>query len=369
MTNNRSVTTANKHQESISISSMYHVAKRRRTNVSAPIASFDLTVTGQDCRVQQTKHLSFQDAGHLIQLSCNISSSNSWNDAADGIDEGDDGSHYTREQPLHLLVDRHDARTLMDELSFQQLCHQRLGPSFNADGVINKASSGCHQRGKFEEEGSRDEIDQRNFERFGMLPAEYEACTTIGKPDDDENGKQDGSSGGDQEVNDEPFEPTEEQRRGIPNGMILPRTMRQHNIIELTAARVANNHQLEIILKLKQSNNTQLSFINPTDDLHPYYLHLKDKCDSKTQASDEVNSIVSERKSGGLTSLLAGYESSSSDDEDTQKEVAELKGCVESTTSTPRERTSDEQILKNGRLERLRQWKESKNLPATNDNK
>ncbi len=362
MTNSRSVNTTKKYQGSIS--SMYHAAKRRRTKVSAPKASFDLTVTGEDCSIQQTKHLSLQETGHLIQLSFNNTTSSSWNNAADGIDEGDGGSHNKREQPLHLLVDRHDVRTLMDEFSFQQLCHQRLGPSFNADGVINKASSGCHHRGKFEEEGSQEEIDQRNIKRFGMLPAEYQASTSIGKPDNEENSRQDDS----QEVNDEPFEPTEEQRRGIPDNMILPRTKREHNIIELTAARVANNRQLEIILKLKQSNNAHLSFIHPTDDLHSYYLHLKDKSGSKTQASVEVNSIDSERKSGGLNSLLAGYESSSSE-EDTEKEVTELKDCVECTTSIPQERTSDEQMLRNERLERLRQWKKSKNLQTTNDNK
>ncbi len=351
---------------------MYHAAKRRRTNVDAPKASFDLTVTGQECRVQQTKHLSLQETSHnIIQLSCNNSSSSSWNNAADGINEGDGGSHCTREQSLHLLVDRHDARTLMDELSFQQLCHQRLGPSFNSDGVINKSSTGCHYRGRFVEEGSQEETDQRNNERFGML-AEYQACNTIGKPDVEENGTQHDSSRDDQEVNDEPlFEPTEKQRKSLPNDMILPRTTKQNNIIELTAARVANNHQLEIILKLKQSNNTNLSFINPTDELHPYYLHLKDKCGNKAEASDEVNSIGSERKSGGINSLLAGYESSSSDEEDTSKKVTELKDCsaVDCTTSIPQERRSDEQILRNERLERLRRWKESKNLPATNDTK
>lgn len=350
---------------------MYHTAKRRRTNVDAPKSSFDLTVTGQECRVQQTKHLSLQETGHIIQLTCNNNISGSWNNAADGIDEGDGGSHSTIEQPLHLLVDRHDARTLMDELSFQQLCHQRLGPSFNSDGVIHKASSGCHRRCKFEEEGSREEIDQRNNERFGMR-AEYQACTTIGKPDVEENGKQYDSSRDEQEVNDGPFEPTEEQRKSLPNDMILPRTTKQNNIIKLTAARVANNHQLEIFLKLKQSNNTSLSFINPADELHPYYLHLKGKCGNKAQASEEVNNC-SEKKSGGLNSLLAGYESSSSDEEDTNKEVTELKDCsavdADCTTSIPQERTSDEQILKNERLERLRKWKESKNLPATNDTK
>ena len=349
---------------------MHHLAKRRRTKVNAPKpSSFDLTITGEVCIVQQKNQLSSQETGHLIQLSYNDVTSNSWNNDVDESDEDDGGSHDKRKQPAHFLVDRHDARTLMDELSLQQLCHKRVGPSFNTDGVINRAS-GCHHGGELEEEGSREEIDQRNSERFGMLPAEWKACNTIGKPDVEENDKAEhhDTCEDNKEIDDDPFEPTEEQRRGIPNDMILPRTMRQHNIIELTAARVANNHQLEIFLKLKQSNNNHLSFIHRADDLHPYYLHLKGKCCGENQASDEANSSVSEGKSG-LNVLLAGYESSSSDDEDTDK-VTELK--VGPAASIHREKTnddeSDEQIRKDERLERLRQWKISKNLQSADDN-
>mmetsp|Transcript_1372 Transcript_1372/g.2200 ORF Transcript_1372/g.2200 Transcript_1372/m.2200 type:complete len:353 (+) Transcript_1372:154-1212(+) len=351
---------------------MHHLAKRRRTKVNAPKpSSFDLTITGEVCRVQQKNQLSSQETGHLIQLSYNNVSSSSWNTYGDENDEDDGGSHGTRKQSAHLLVDRRDARTLMDELSLQQLCHKRLGPSFNTDGVINRAS-GCHHGGELEleEEGSREEIDQRNVERFGMLPAEWKACNTIGKPDVEENDKAEhhDTCEDNKEIDDDPFEPTEEQRRGIPNDMILPRTMRQHNIIELTAARVANNHQLEIFLKLKQSNNNHLSFIHRADDLHPYYLHLKGKCSGEKQASDKANSSVSEGKSG-LNVLLAGYESSCSDDEDTGK-VTELK--IGSAASISREQTnddeSDEQIRKDERLERLRQWKISKNLQSADDN-
>lgn len=327
-------------------SSMHHAAKRRRTTVNAPTRSFDLTITGEACRVQQKTQLS--ESGHLIQLSYNNASSSIWNNTASDIDEGDGGSHDTRKQPTHLLVDRYDARTLMDEISLQQLCNQRLGPSFNTDGVI-KASYGCRRRAgevKVDKEGFREEIDQRNIER-----------TTISKTDVKKS-----ESG--QEINDEPlFQPTEEERRSIPNDVLLPRTLKQHNIIELTAGRVANNPQLEIFLKLKQSNNTQLSFINPADELHPYYLHLKGKCTGENQASDDAKSVAEERK-GGLNMLLAGYESSSSD-EDTGKEVTELKdqSAPACTASIPKQQTNNEhKIRRDERLERLRQWKKLKNI-------
>jgi len=338
---------------------MHHTAKRRRTEDNAPAPSFDLTITGEACRVQQKKQSSLQESGHLIQLYYNNVTSSSWNDAAGEIDEGDGGSHDTRKEPMHLLVDRHDARTLMDELSLQQLCHQRLGPCFNTKGVI-KASSECRHRGEVIEEASQEEIDQRNIERFGMPPVDHKSCTTGGKI-----GGQGDTPEGIQEINDEPFQPTEEQRRGIPTDVLLPKTMRQHSIIELTAARVSNNPQLEIFLKLKQSNNSNLSFINTTDELHPYYIHLKGKCSGENQASDKAHSLVGERKSG-LNVLLAGYDSSSSD-EDRGKASLTDGSAAACTSSIPRQQKNDEKI-RGERLERLRQWKESKNLQTTDNN-
>ena len=67
--------------------------------------------------------------------------------------------------------------------------------------------------------------------------------------------------------------------------------------------------------------------------------------------------------------LLAGYESSSSD-EDTGKEVTELKdqSAPACTASVPRQQTNDEQIRRDERLERLRQWKKLKNLQTTDNN-
>lgn len=131
--------------------------------------------------------------------------------------------------------------------------------------------------------------------------------------------------------------------------------MRQHNIIELTAARVVENPQLEILLKLKQANNKNLSFMNQWDDLHQYYLFLKGKCSSKTQATDEVVAEACE----GLGGLLAAYASSS--DEESSDRVEESK---EDTTIPPEQ---NEKKRKAERMARLRQWKESKNLTTSDD--
>ncbi|KAL7431562.1 hypothetical protein ACHAXM_002948 [Skeletonema potamos] len=317
---------------------MHHSAKRRRTNVNVYASTVDLTITAEECRVQQR---SLHEGSHLIQLLCTSANSSSWKD--DG-----DTKRDTRKQPMHfLMVDRYDARALMDELSLQQLCHRHMCTLFNADGVINKASSRCLHRSESEEEGSREEMDQRNIERFGMLPAEYQSCTTsqpgVEEKDKKANEHHD-TSENNKEINDEPFELTEEQRYTLPHDVMLPRTKRQHNIIELTAARVANNPQLEIFLRLKQSSNTLFSFINPADDLHPYYLHLKVKC------SGENTILSNEAGKRGLDGLLAGYSSSCSDED------------VGSTASISRDQDNDVQRRQTERLERLRKWKASKNL-------
>lgn len=325
---------------------MHHVTKRRRTNTDLNVQKvsvpFDLTITGEECGVHQTTfESSFLETGHLIQLSSKNNVSNSWNSVDD---KG--GS---------LLVDRYDARALMDEFSLQQLCQQRVGASFNTDGVINKNSFSCFHRGKLEEEGSQVEIDQRNIARFGLLSDEYKACKSQGKPTVEKNDSQ-AVSEDSKELNDELFEPTEEQRKTIPHDITLPKTLKQHNIIELTANRVATNRQLEVYLKLKQSNNSQLSFINATDDLHRYYLHLRDKqCSAANHASDKPDSPEGERGSG-LNGLLAGYESSGSDEEDTNeaKESIADASAAECTASVTQDET-DEQKRRKKRLERLRQ--------------
>src|SRR5210317_653703 len=130
-----------------------HPAKRcKRSSTKAPprVAStqLDLTITGKECKVYQNENLarSLREGGHLIQLSCDnhlSSGSGSWNHGENEKDDEGFASHYeTRQQhSLNVLVEKYDARTLMDEFSLQQLCsNQHSRTSFNTDGVINKAS-------------------------------------------------------------------------------------------------------------------------------------------------------------------------------------------------------------------------------------
>jgi len=352
---------------------MHPVKRCKRSSTKAPprvvSTQLDLTITGKECKVYQNENLarSLREGGHLIQLSCDnhlSSGSGSWNHGENEKDDEGFASHYeTRQQhSLNVLVEKYDARTLMDEFSLQQLCsNQHSRTSFNTDGVINKAS--CLHRVALHEEGSQEEINQRNIERFGMFSCKFQSYTPTGKPDFEERDGKDGHHSEDvgesgKEMEEEPFEPTEMLRSALRD-MKLPRTMRQHNIIELTASRVVENPQLEILLKLREANNNDLSFINPLDDLHQYYLFLKGKCSGKTQATDEAVVEACEKEVSGLGGLLAAYASSS--DEESSDRVEESK----EDTSIPPEQ--NEQKRKAERMARLRQWKESKNLTTSDD--
>ncbi|XP_068141123.1 protein suppressor of white apricot isoform X2 [Drosophila tropicalis] len=58
-------------------------------------------------------------------------------------------------------------------------------------------------------------------------------------------------------------------------GMQLPDTMKQHAIIEKTARFIATQGiQMEILIKAKQSNNSQFDFLCQGGQLQPYYRHL-----------------------------------------------------------------------------------------------
>lgn len=154
--------------------------------------------------------------------------------------------------------------------------------------------------------------------------------------------------------------------------------MRHNNIIELTASRIATNNQLEVFLKVKQASNVDFSFLNPSDDLHRYYLYLKEKHNpNKAKDEEEDGSDAS-----GLAGLLGGYASSSDSDSSCSPEKKKDTKCsslndgkkdtvnteqhndtgttdakLDSSDSVPSEQ---DRKRKADRLERLRVWKESK---------
>lgn len=161
--------------------------------------------------------------------------------------------------------------------------------------------------------------------------------------------------------------------------------MRHNNIIELTASRIATNNQLEVFLKVKQASNADFSFLNPSDDLHRYYLYLKEK-HTPNKAKDEEEDESDASNVSGLAGLLGGYASSSDSDsscspekkndtkrsslDDGKKDIVNAEQHTDTTTTettdTKPASSSDslssdqDRKRKADRLERLRVWKESK---------
>ncbi|XP_077995478.1 splicing factor, suppressor of white-apricot homolog [Glandiceps talaboti] len=75
------------------------------------------------------------------------------------------------------------------------------------------------------------------------------------------------------EADEEPFVAPEELE--IPSDMEVPATLKTNAIIEKTAQFVkGSGPQFEIILKTKQSGNSQFGFLNYDHYLNPYYKHL-----------------------------------------------------------------------------------------------
>ncbi|XP_012266372.2 splicing factor, suppressor of white-apricot homolog isoform X2 [Athalia rosae] len=80
-------------------------------------------------------------------------------------------------------------------------------------------------------------------------------------------------SEGSQEEEDRAFVPPPELE--IPEGMVLPETQKLNAIITKTALFISQQGgQMEILIKAKQSNNPQFSFLSIDGALHPYYRHV-----------------------------------------------------------------------------------------------
>lgn len=72
---------------------------------------------------------------------------------------------------------------------------------------------------------------------------------------------------------DETFHPPPELE--IPADMIVPKTIKENSRIEKTALFISKQGpQMEILIKTKQAENSQFSFMNKDDPLYNYYKHI-----------------------------------------------------------------------------------------------
>jgi len=81
----------------------------------------------------------------------------------------------------------------------------------------------------------------------------------------------------------------------------------------MAAEKSVATPQFEVLLKVKQSNNQEFTFLYEKDPLNPYYLFMKQQEQLKIKRGDlKDDSNVSDSKEESR--LLVDYESSSSDD-------------------------------------------------------
>ena len=211
-------------------------------------ASIDLTITGRKCRTHRNDNVarSLDQGSNLIEISGRQhtdAKNNNWNN---NNDDGYYDAPSVKTETCSLssvLVDRYDARTLLDEVSLQQLSNR------HTDVDIDKGIYAADVSQTYDfEEGSKEQVSARNFARYGSL-AEYSSCftkdkqNTDRKTDEDEmkldckkpSPDNDDEYGGTentetritsentnmQEETEEPFRPSEEQLKGFPLGIAL----------------------------------------------------------------------------------------------------------------------------------------------------
>ncbi|RWS24655.1 Splicing factor: suppressor of white-apricot-like protein [Leptotrombidium deliense] len=105
----------------------------------------------------------------------------------------------------------------------------------------------------------------------------------------------------------------------IPEGILWPETMKQHNLIEKTANFISKHGvQMEILIKTKQSSNPQFDFLAFDSQLNPYYKFLvsvikSGKYEPKTDDKDcsEVEESDEESDDNYLHPSLLGTKSKS----------------------------------------------------------
>ena len=123
--------------------------------------NIDLTISGRKCRIHNNDNVarSLEKGTNLIAIG-NSNTNTSWNDGEDDV-PGSKVTLLDDDNKSPLLVDRYDARTLLDDISLQQLSDTHS----NIDTGIDASKCTSHP---FKEDGSQEEIKERNFIRYGL---------------------------------------------------------------------------------------------------------------------------------------------------------------------------------------------------------
>ena len=143
----------------------------------------DLTISGKRCRIHRNDRVaqSLEEGANLIELhdSNDVGHEDNWN--SDDHHSGQP-SHYDNNMKMGAsssvtMVERHDARTLLDDMALEQFCNQRCAPvDINTGISTNTSQQHLSQQPLFDDEGTEEEIAERNFVRYGGLISEYSSC-------------------------------------------------------------------------------------------------------------------------------------------------------------------------------------------------
>ena len=186
----------------------------------------DLSVQGTASHIHQNHNVAeaLEQGHHLIdwhELHGESRGSSSLHNENDG-----DEWEYKAVPPKSLWIERHDARTLLDGLSFPQARRQQLNQIDN--GIDCSSGYSTHT---FSEVGSKEEIAERNFQRFGLLP-EFPSCflgdksnkKEICREDIEDAAQNEKKMQGDSrphenDCDEKPFELSEEEMKKLPNNI------------------------------------------------------------------------------------------------------------------------------------------------------
>ena len=193
----------------------------------------DLTIYGRKCRIHRKINIAaYMDEGaNLIEI--NPGTNNNWGGE----------KRKPKETSSALLVDRYDARALLDEFSLRKFS-AGINDAEIDTGVfsvsVNRSASL-----PFEEDGSREEVKARNFVRYEGLEEDPSAFVSTKSNDSSkdvgENLTRSESGSGDNRINqiyfpeeEHPFQLSEEQSRGVPSGIQLVSSKSSSVHFELT---------------------------------------------------------------------------------------------------------------------------------------
>mmetsp|Transcript_23957 Transcript_23957/g.50144 ORF Transcript_23957/g.50144 Transcript_23957/m.50144 type:complete len:216 (+) Transcript_23957:84-731(+) len=155
----------------------------KHTNKPLPL---DLTITGRKCRIHRNDHVarSLEDGANLMDLlqeetSTSRTKDNDWNR------NSDDATSRSLSVSSKVMVDRYDARSLLDEFSLGEAILHNRHNIMNIDVGIDATLSPGYASQPTDEVGNKEELVTWNYERFGAL-AEYSSCFVKGETNEGE---------------------------------------------------------------------------------------------------------------------------------------------------------------------------------------